>query len=125
MLHYSQHEVKNLFETQVTPEQMESRALLKGFAVAASRAHSLYGKDTKVLNKPIVVQVIQLDGSQIQFGIFQLNTLDLNNKTGIKNYWFRQPITSIYETCHYNQGRPALVNYNFDILRFMSAFYNN
>lgn len=122
-LHYSKDEVKNLFETPVTPEQMESRALMKGFAVAASRAHSVYGEAVKVLKEPIAVQVVHMDGSQVQFGIFQLNTLDLDNKTGPKNIWFRLPMTNIYENCHYLQGRPALTNYNFDVFRLMSAFY--
>lgn len=43
LLHYSRIDVKNLFEEPVTDDQFESRAILKGFAAAASRAQSLYG----------------------------------------------------------------------------------
>lgn len=79
----------------------------------------------KTLDKPIVVQVIHLDGNRIQFGIYQLNTLDLNGTDGVKNYWFRKPEMKIYEDCYYNNGRPALHAYNFDVFRLMSIFYNN
>lgn len=109
----------------MTDDQFESRAMLKGFAVAASRAHSLYGQNVKDLKKPITVQVVQLESQRVQFGIFQLNTLDLDGASGLKNFWFRKPITNLYDECCYNHGRPALTAYNFDVLRLMSVFYGN
>ena len=114
-----------MFETPVTTSQFESRAILKGFAVASSRAKSLYGDDVKKLEKPIVVQVVQLDGKRIQFGIFQLNTLDLSGLQGEKNFWFRKPEMELYEDCYYNDGRPALTAYNFDVFRLMNVFYSS
>lgn len=125
MLHYSRLDVKNFFETPVTQDQFESRAILKAFAVAASRAQSLYGDDVKVLENPITVQVIQLESKKIQFGIFQLNTLDLNGQDGVKNYWCRKPEMYLYEDCYYNDGRPALVSYNFEVFRLMNVFYSH
>lgn len=53
LLHYSPLEVKNLFETPVTLSQFEGRALMKAFAVAASRAQSLYGVGLMILVKVI------------------------------------------------------------------------
>lgn len=125
MLHNSDLEVKNLFETPVTRDQYESRAMLKGFAVAAGRALSFYGPGVKQLETPIVVQVVQLQSERIQFGVFQLNTLDLDGSGGLKNYWFSQPETQLYEECTYKDGRPTLTNYNFDVLRMMNVFYSN
>lgn len=125
MLHYSHLDVKNLYDAPVTDDQFESRAMLKGFAVAASRAHSLYGRNVKDLKKPITVQVVQLESKRVQFGIFQLNTLDLDGDSGLKNFWFRKLITNLYDDCFYNDGRPALTSYNFDVLRLMSVFYGN
>lgn len=43
LLHYSNLDVKNLFEEPVTNDQFESRAIIKGFTVAASRAKTVYG----------------------------------------------------------------------------------
>lgn len=43
LLHYSNLDVKNLFEEPVTNDQFESRAIIKGFTVAASRAKTIYG----------------------------------------------------------------------------------
>jgi large subunit ribosomal protein L37 len=117
--------VKNVFETPVSSDQFESRAILKGFAVAASRAQSLYGSDVKQLDKPIVVQVVQLDSKRIQFGVFQLNTLDLDNDNAVKNYWFRKPEMYLYDDCYYHYGRPALTAYNFDVFRLMNVFYSS
>ncbi|KAG5670349.1 hypothetical protein PVAND_000623 [Polypedilum vanderplanki] len=125
MLHYSKNDVKHLFEEEVTHDQFESRAILKGFAVATSRAHSLYGLDVKILQQPIAIQVVQLDGRKIQFGIFQLNTLDLDSKDGVKNFWFRKPDMFLYDECIYKDGRPLLSNYNFDIFKMMCVFYSN
>lgn len=125
MLHFSPLDVTNIFETEVTTDQFESRALLKAFSVATARAQSLYGMEVKTLEKPIVVQAVQLNGSKIQFGIFQLNTLDLNGTKGTKNYWFRKPEMELYQECCYKEGRPAMTGYNFDVLRYMSVFYNS
>lgn len=107
----------------MTPEQFESRAIVKGFATAAGRAQSLYGNKTKVLERPIVVQVVHLDSKRVQFGVFQLNTLDLEGETNIKNYWFSQPAMSLYEDCCYKDGRPSLSSYNFDVFKMMNVFY--
>jgi len=126
LLHYSKLDVKHLFETPVTEVQFESRAMLKGFAVAASRAQSLYGaKYDQVLEKPITVQVVQIDGKRIQFGIFQLNTLALDSSEGVKNYWFSNPSMELYNECLYRDGRPALTSYNFDVFRLMNVFYSS
>lgn len=125
LLHYSNLDVKNLFETPVTTDQFESRAIFKGFAVAASRAQSLYGKDVKKLEKPIVVQVVQFESKRVQFGVFQLNTLDLNDADGVRNFWFRKPEMHLYEECCYHDGRPALTGYNFDVFRLMNVFYSS
>ena len=99
MLHFSPLDVTNIYETEVTTDQFESRAMLKAFSVATTRAQSLYGMHAKTLEKPIVVQAVQFNGSKIQFGIFQLNTLDLNGNKGTKNYWFRKPEMELYQNC--------------------------
>lgn len=99
--------------------------MIKAFTVAASRAKSLYGENVKQLEKPIPVQVVQLDGKKIQFGIFQLNTLNLEGNDGIKNYWFSMPKVELYEECHYDKGRPALTKYNFDVFKMMNVFYSS
>jgi hypothetical protein len=109
----------------VTSSQFESRAIIKGFAVASTRAKSLYGDDVKDLEKPIIVQVVQIDSKRIQFGVFQLNTLDLDSSSGTKNFWFRKPEMELYDECYYNEGRPALTSYNFDVFRLMNVFYSS
>lgn len=81
--------------------------------------------DVKTLEEPITVQVVQLDGKRVQFGIFQLNTLDLDDTNGSTNYWFRKPEMLLYDECIYKEGRPLLTNYNFDVFKLMSIFYSN
>uniref|UniRef100_A0A336KZI8 Large ribosomal subunit protein mL37 n=1 Tax=Culicoides sonorensis TaxID=179676 RepID=A0A336KZI8_CULSO len=123
-LHFSPLEVKHLPDIPVTDNQFESRALMKAFAVASSKAQAHLGTSTKDLPQPIVVQTVQCDTKRVQFGIFQLNTLDLNGSSR-KNFWYCSNIMNLYEECAYKLGRPVLEGYNRDVLRHMSVFYNN
>lgn len=125
LLHYSNLDVKHLYEAPVTPDQFEGRAMMKGFAAAASQAQSLHGPNVRDLEKPIVVQVVQIESNRIQFGIFQLNTLDLSSNDGLKNFWFSKTAMSLYDECCYSSGRPALKGYNFDVFRLLNVFYSN
>lgn len=42
-VHFVKEDVKNLHETEVTPDQFKSRNMLKAFTAAAARARALYG----------------------------------------------------------------------------------
>jgi large subunit ribosomal protein L37 len=125
MIHFSPLDVKNQFETMVTPTQFESRAMIKAFTAAAAKANDMYGADVKVLPKPIVVQCVHTNGQTFHFGVFQLNTLDLDGPDGVKNYWFTRPNINLYDECAYKSSRPVLEGYNTDVLRLMNVFYNN
>lgn len=141
-LHYSTINVKNLHETPVTQSQINSRSMIKAFAVAAAKARSLYGvcyfkisnsvtpnktsnfqNNVNDLEKPIVVQSIQLNGQSIQFGVFQLNTLNVSGVSGTKNVWYNGPTLELFSECLYQLGRPILVGYNPDVLRYIYGFY--
>jgi len=125
LLHFEPFETTNLFETPVRDSQFEARAMLKAFAAASSRAKLLQGEDVTNLKHPIVVQAIQTDGKRYQFGIFQLNTLNLDNNSPVKNVWYGGNIINLYEECAYKTGKPHLEGYNKDVLRHMLAFYTN
>ena len=77
------------------------------------------------LAQPIVVQIVHMNGSKLQFAVFQLNTLNFDGNDGVKNYWFRKPTMELYQECLYKVGKPALTGYNRDVLKHMSVFYNN
>jgi large subunit ribosomal protein L37 len=124
-VHFSPQDVKNQFETMVTPSQFESRAMIKAFSTAAAKAQALYGADVKDLPKPIVVQCVQTNGQTFHFGVFQLNTMDLDGVDGTKNYWFTRPNINLYEECGYQVGRPVLEGYNADVMRLMNVFYRS
>lgn len=124
LLHFSSLDVKHLPDISVTDTQFESRALLKAFTVAASKAHAHLGTGVKELPQPITVQTVQCDGKKVQFGIFQLNTLDLTGNSK-QNYWYCSDIMNLYEECTYKLGRPILEGYNRDILKHMQVLYNN
>jgi large subunit ribosomal protein L37 len=115
--------VKNLYAEPVNDSQFESRALLKAFAVTSSYARKVFGDNARDLDHPVVLQTVHFDKQRIQFGLFQLNTLDLNSET--KNYWFKKPIMELYEDCKYADGRPQLVNYNFNVFKTMCVLYGN
>ena len=108
----------------MTDSQFESRALIKAFAVSGAWIRKFQHSPKEILDYPVVVQTVQFDGPRVQFGIFQLNTLN-PNCSKIKNFWFRKPIMNLYDECVYKDGRPSLVNYNFDILKILCVLYGN
>lgn len=78
------------------------------------------------LPKPIVVQCIQTNGKFFYFGIYQLNSLNLNGTTGIKNYWYHHKNNiDLYKECSYISGKPRLHGYNSDVLKYLYTFYKN
>lgn len=123
LLDFSRFYVKNLYEEPVNDSQFESRALVKAFTITSSYARTIFGENAKELDQPIVLQTVHFDKHRVQFGLFQLNTLDLNSEH--KNYWFRKPIMELYEECKYSDGRPNLVNYNFNVFKTMCVLYGN
>lgn len=125
MLHFSTLDVKNQSQIPVTDTQFEGRAMMKAFAVAAAKARTHYGDDVGDLPHPVVVQVVQSDTKRYQFGIFQLNSLNLAEGYTVTNLWYAGNILNLYEECGYKMGRPVLEGYNKEVLRYMMAFYNN
>lgn len=77
------------------------------------------------LPKPVTVQCVQVHVNKFYFGVYQLNTLNLEGEDGIKNYWYNIPALELYSNCEYQQSRPILENYNQDVLRHAIAFYKN
>lgn len=98
---------------------------MKAFAITSSWAKKVYGENVTDIDKPIVLQVVQLDVKRVQFGIFQLNTLNLIPTNEKKNFWFSKPIMQLYDECIYSKGRPMLSNYNFDVLKTFCVLYGS
>ncbi|XP_046402014.1 39S ribosomal protein L37, mitochondrial isoform X2 [Ischnura elegans] len=123
--HYNETEVKNLYDLPVTEKQFMGRSLVHTFAVAAAQArHSLKNEDSD-LTHPITLQSIHTDGKRFHFAVFQLNTMNLNGGSGIRNIFWHTPVSSIFEECGYKEGRPELVGYNDDVSRNTLAFFMN
>lgn len=70
------------------------------------------------------MQLVQTDGQLFQFGIFQLNTLDLKNND-VKNVWYKTNNIPLFSKCCYDAGKPVLEGYNSDVIKHFFAFYNN
>lgn len=85
---------------------------------------SYFQNELKTLPDPVTVQCVQTDGKMFHFGIFQLNTLDLEADV-VKNIWYQTPFLHLFENCSYNLGKPLLEGYNSEILKHLYAFYNN
>lgn len=80
----------------------------------------------QALPHPITVQAIQTDSKWFHFSIFQLNTLDLGGANAeSRNLWFRKPRMDLYSECGYLVGKPALHDYNKDVLRHLAVFYGS
>ncbi|XP_073812355.1 mitochondrial ribosomal protein L37 [Musca autumnalis] len=123
---FDKERLKNLHGSEISLAQFQSRTLLSAFTVAATRAKQLYGDtDLEALPKPIVIQSVQTDGSIFDFGVFQLNTLNIDERNHLKNYWFQGENMDLYKVCCYLKGQPRLDGCNRNVLRHIVAFYNN
>lgn len=70
------------------------------------------------------MQCVYTNGKLFHFGVFQLNTLDLQS-TESRNLWYQTERMSLFEECCYKKGRPVLEGYNSDVLEHLYAIYNN
>ena len=99
--------------------------MIKAFTVTAAFARQKYGKDIKELPEPITVQMIESDGKSFYFSVYQLNTLEIDTETGIKNYWWTAPKINLFETAGYFNGAPYYSDINPEVFKNILAFYKN
>ncbi|XP_027952412.1 39S ribosomal protein L37, mitochondrial-like, partial [Eumetopias jubatus] len=78
-------ESANLRPHRFQPDQLRAKMILFAFGNALAQARRLYGNDTKVLERPVVVQSVGTDGRVFQFLVLQLNTTELASNKGVKN----------------------------------------
>ncbi|NWU95361.1 RM37 protein, partial [Upupa epops] len=90
-------ESASTYPQRFRPEQLRAKMLMFAFGNALAKAKALYGNDPKVLEQPIVVQSIGMDGQHFQFMVFQLNTTDLVSNDGIKNLVWIDADQCLYE----------------------------
>ncbi|CAD1468491.1 unnamed protein product [Heterotrigona itama] len=124
-INHNPEEVKNLTDLPVTEDQIHARSMIKSFGAAAICAQQKFGLSVKELPEPIVVQCIQSDGQNFHFSVYQLNTLDIDGKEGIKNFWWSEPSIKLYEQALYKNGQSCLEGYNSDVFKRYLAFYKN
>ena len=107
------------------PEGVHARALTLGFLCALAQARLVYGMNVKGdLPEPVAVHHIHTDGCNFHFSVFQLNTLNLEEPTGIKNiFWHEEDISSLFDVCDYVMAKPTLSGYNPEIFSKFSAMY--
>ncbi|XP_077073930.1 large ribosomal subunit protein mL37 [Siphateles boraxobius] len=79
------------------PEQLRAKMVMFTFGNALARAQALYGKEPRVLEKPIVVQSVATNGRLFQFVVFQLNTTELQSDSGVKNLVWVDEDQPLYE----------------------------
>ncbi|XP_041969167.1 39S ribosomal protein L37, mitochondrial [Aricia agestis] len=123
-LHYNKTEVGTLYELPVNQSQVLGRSLTHAFTVAAAYAKQLYGEKVKDLPEPVHINCIQTDGQYYHFGVFELNTLDVDGTDGTKNKWFCRNNMKLYDSSCYLSGMPVLENYNPKVYSYINAMYN-
>ncbi|XP_014372193.2 39S ribosomal protein L37, mitochondrial [Papilio machaon] len=124
-LHFNRTEVNNIYETPVTDTQIYGRALTHAFTVASAYAKELHGEEVQELPEPIYVNCIQTDGQKYHFGVFELNTLNVDGIEGTKNVWYCKNDVKLYDRSCYFNGMPVLENYNPKVYGYINAFYNS
>ncbi|XP_026743157.1 39S ribosomal protein L37, mitochondrial [Trichoplusia ni] len=123
-LHFNSTEVKNVYETPVTEDQILGRSLTHAFTVASAYAKQIHGEDVKDLPEPIYINCIQTDGQKYHFGVLELNTLNVDGSEGTKNIWYSKNNLKLYDSSRYFGGMPVLENYNNKVYGYINALYN-
>lgn len=123
IFYHDPHIVHNLTELPVTNHQLSGQFLMRCFTAAAGFARHKF-KTVMQLPHPIVIQCVQTDGQQFMFGVFQLNTLELDQDK-LRNYFWFTPQKSLYSKAGYESGRPVLYEYNPEIFDTLFALYTN
>ncbi|CAK1583648.1 unnamed protein product [Parnassius mnemosyne] len=123
-LHFNRTEVSNIYETPVTDAQIHGRSLTHAFTVATAYAKQLHGEEVQDLPEPIYVNCIQTDGQKYHFGVFELNTLNVDGVEGTKNVWYCKNDVKLYDRSCYFNGMPVLENYNPKVFGYINAFYH-
>lgn len=116
------------------PEQFQAKMIMFAFGNALARAHLQYGTEPRgQLECPVVVQAVGTNGRFFNFLVFQLNTTDLTEDSGIKNLVWMEKDLELYE---YAKVRPlikkkqvqvphGLAGYNPETFRkFLSLYLN-
>lgn len=116
--------VCNLYSEPLTENQIRGRTLMHCFTVAAAYAKQIHGDDVDDLPEPTWVNCVHVDGNLFHIGMLQLNTLNLNGRTGKKNVWYSLPRLALYGSCQYEDGVPTLKDYNPKVYGYLNAIYN-
>eukprot|EP00095_Tigriopus_kingsejongensis_P011864 maker-scaffold180_size281610-snap-gene-0.40 protein:Tk11864 transcript:maker-scaffold180_size281610-snap-gene-0.40-mRNA-1 annotation:"39s ribosomal protein mitochondrial" len=101
------------FEYYFNERVYAARSLTSSFLLALGQARMRFGSDVAgVLPEPVSVKFIYTNGFRMSFTAFQLNTLDLNDDSGVKNVFWHEPRHEFFTKCEYDQGLPTLEAYN-------------
>ncbi|KAK0069242.1 39S ribosomal protein L37 mitochondrial [Biomphalaria pfeifferi] len=66
----------------------------------AALARKRFGEHVKILPKPICVQHVSVEQGKFLFAFFQLNTLDFESDSGIKNFIWTADRSDLYSETH-------------------------
>ncbi|XP_072298054.1 large ribosomal subunit protein mL37 [Eucyclogobius newberryi] len=99
------HDQKSLRCT-LRPDQFRAKMVMFAFGNALARAHLQYGTEPRgLLERPVVVQAVGTNGRYFHFLVFQLNTTDLSEDSGVKNLVWMEKDLELYE---YAKVRPLI-----------------
>ncbi|KAJ0059311.1 hypothetical protein NL108_015496, partial [Boleophthalmus pectinirostris] len=90
--------------SSLQPDQFRAKMVMFAFGNALARAHLQYGPQT-MLEHPIVVQAVGTNGRYFHFLVFQLNTTNLSEDSGVKNLVWLDKDQELYE---YAKVRPVI-----------------
>lgn len=115
----------NNIEPYYDYDTMAARSLMLAFLTAMGQARLRFGPDTAgQLPDPITVQFLTTYGKEFYFSVFQLNTLNLDDPTGVKNIlWQREELVPLFDVCDYVKAVPTLTGYNPEVFKTIAAMY--
>jgi large subunit ribosomal protein L37 len=109
-------------------DRFSGTTIMYNFATAIMMARRKFGNDVKgILPQPITMQTVHSTGQDLQFSIFQLNNVDLEENSGssVKNVCWLTPKLKLFSACEYEQGKEKFEGYNPEVFKILMGLYLN
>jgi len=98
---------------------------MAAFGAALSSAKLIFPGATGVLPKPVTAQCVQCCGGNFEFVVFQLNTIDFKDDSGVKNIVFADSGNKLFSTHDHWKPYEKLTDYDPEVLRKYVALLSN
>jgi len=105
--------------------ELTGHAVMHAFAAALSSARLMYPEAKGRLPNPVLAQCVQCCGNTFEFIVFQLNTVDFNDDSGVKNIVYVDGDNKLFTPIEHWKPYEKIIDYNPEVIRKYVALLSN